>query len=246
MEVASHFRHTFKPTTLIAMTQSRTVFCGLMAWWLLSGAGCTTFSMPQFWPFPERERTSYHTPAMRVDAVSQFTTRSTQVDSPEQRELTDQLARQIQIEPDPIVRMAVVDAIAESRTPIAQQVLEAGLDDKDPGVRAACCKALGRRADAASVPRLAAALRSDKDIDVRLAATTALGNIKAPEAMQALVIALDDRDPALQYVGVQSMKSVTGKDYGPNVDAWRQVATGGATPPEVPSIAERIRDAARF
>lgn len=183
---------------------------------------------------------------MRVDAVAQFATRSTRVDSPEQRELSDQLARQIQIEPDPLVRLAVVDAIAEFRTPMAQQVLEAGLDDKDAPVRAACCKALGKRGDAASVPKLANVLRLDKDIDVRLAATAALGNINSPETMPALVAALDDRDPALQYVGVQSMKTLTGKDYGPNVEAWRQVAAGGAPPPEAPSIAERIRDAARF
>jgi HEAT repeat protein len=214
--------------------------------WLFGTAGCASFSMPQYWPFPERERTSFHTPAMRVDAVSQFASRSTHVDSPEQRELSDQLARQIQIEPDPIVRTAVIEAIAEFRTPIAQQVLEAGLSDKDTGVRVACCKALGRRADPTTVPKLAAILRTDEDIDVRLAATEALGNIRTPQAMQALVIALDDRDPALQFVGVESLKSITGKDFGPNVAAWRQVAAGGPSPPEVPSLAERILDATRL
>jgi HEAT repeat protein len=183
---------------------------------------------------------------MRVDAISQFASRSTKVDSPQQREITDQLARQIQIEPDPIVRVAVVKAIAEFRTPMAQQVLEAGLDDSDTDVRIACCEALGGRGDVASLPKLAAALRDDKVSDVRLAAAAALGQIKSPEAVKALAVALDDRDPALQYVGVQSMKSVTGKDYGPDVAAWRQVASGGTPPPEVPSIAQRIRDAARF
>ena len=94
---------------------------------------------------------------------------------------------------------------------------------------------------------LANVLRVEKDIDVRLAATEALGKIKSPEAIQALVIALDDRDPALQYVGVQSMKSITGQDYGPDVQAWRTVATGGSpAPPETPSLAERLRRASPF
>ena len=65
--------------------------------------------------------------------------------------------------------------------------------------------------------------------------------------MTALVVALDDRDPALQYVGIQSMKSITGKDYGGDVESWRLVATGGDPPaPKAPSIAERIRRAAPF
>jgi HEAT repeat protein len=184
---------------------------------------------------------------MRVDAVRQFAMRSTGVDSPEQREITDQLARQIQVEPDPLVREAVVATIAEFRTPMAQQVLEAGLADQNENVRVACCQALGRRGESVSVATLANVLRTEQDIDVRLAAAEALGKIKSPEAIQALVVALDDRDPALQYVGVQAMKSITGQDYGPDVQAWRTVATGGSPPsPQTPSLAERLRSAAPF
>ncbi len=184
---------------------------------------------------------------MRVDAVHEYAMRSTGVDSPEQRQITDQLARQIQVEPDPLVRQAVVQAIAEYRTPMAQQVLQAGLNDENTAVRISCCRELGKRGEAVSVPSLAAALRSDKDMDVRLAATEALGKIKSPESVKALAAALDDRDPAMQYVGVQSMKAVTGKDYGPDVQAWRQVASGGTPPPEhVPTIAERVRGLSPF
>ncbi len=213
----------------------------------LSGCQSMDRYRPTFWPFPERELTTYHTPAMRVDAIHEYAMRSEDVDSPEQRQITDQLARQIQVEPDPLVRQAVVQAIAEFRTPMAQQVLEAGLNDDDAAVRIACCRAFGRRAEAASVPSLANALRSDQDMDVKLAATEALGKIKSPESVKALAAALDDRDPAMQYVGVQSMKSVTGKDYGPDVQAWRQVAAGGTPPPEPPpSIAERMRKMSPF
>jgi HEAT repeat protein len=223
-------------------------------WWsiallLAALSGCQTMGRyrPTFWPFPERELTTYHTPAMRVDAIHEYAMRSKRIDSPEQRQITDQLARQIQVEPDPLVRQAVVQAIAEFHTPMAQQVLEAGLNDDDAAVRIACCRALGRRAGPASVPSLANALRSDQDVDVKLAATEALGKIKSPESVKALAAALDDRDPAMQYVGVQSMKSATGKDYGPDVQAWRQVAAGGTPPPEpAPSVAQRIRKMSPF
>src|SRR3954451_19552198 len=118
--------------------------------------GCATYERhrPTFWPFPERKLTTFHTPSMRVDAVHAFAQQSTGVDSPEQRQITDQLARQIQVDPDPLVRQAVVTSIAEYRTPMSLQVLEAGLNDENAAVRVACCRALGKRAEAVSVNSL--------------------------------------------------------------------------------------------
>jgi hypothetical protein len=215
-------------------------------WCVLLGftslAGCQSMSMPNVWPFREHDRTSYHTPQMRMDAISQIAAKSTGTDSPDQRQITDELARQIQIEPDPLVRVTIVNAIAEFRTPMAQQVLEAGLNDGSASVRIVCCRALGRRADASSVPSLSKVLNQDKNLDARLAAAEALGKIKSPDSIKAMVVALEDRDPALQYVGVQSMKALTGQDYGGDVNAWRQFATGHAPPPpQPPSIAQRLR-----
>lgn len=224
-------------------------YCSLALLILAACSGCQFYNQhrPTFWPFPERKLTTYHTPSMRVDAVQQFALKSTGLDTPEQREITDQLARQIQVEPDPLVRQSVIRAIAEFRTPMAQQVLEAGLGDENKAVRIECCRELGKRAEVPAVASLANTLRGDKDEDVKMAAAQALGKIKSPESLQALTAALDDRDPAMQYVGVQSMKAVTGKDYGPDVQAWRQVATGGTPPePAAPSIAERIRNVSPF
>ena len=219
--------------------------------WLLVGlallAGCRSVSWPDYWPFPAYENTTFHTPSMRVEAIQQFAAKSKGVDSPAQREITDQLARQIQVEPDPLVRRAVVQTIAEFQTPIVPQVLAAGMKDQNTAVRIACCQALGKRGEASAVPSLAAALRDDQSIDVRLAAAEALGGVKSPDAIQALTVALDDRDPALQYAGVESMKLITGKDYGGNVEAWRQVAAGQIPPPlPKPTVAERMRRMSPF
>jgi HEAT repeat protein len=213
----------------------------------VASAGCNSFLGYRGWPFPEHDRTTFLTPAMRIDTIKQFAGQSTGVDSPEQRQLTDQLARQIQIESDPLVRKTIVDTVAQFRTPLAMQIIQAGLNDGNADVRLACCTALGNRGETTCVPNLATVLRDDEDTDVRIAAAEALGKFKTDEAKLALVVALDDRDPAMQYVGMQSMKTITGKDYGGDVQAWRLVATGGtpANPP-APSIAERIRSVTPF
>lgn len=210
-------------------------------------SGCSSITGYRGWPLPEHDQTSFHTPSMRLDAIKQFAARADGTDSSEQREYVDQMARQIQIEPDPLVRAEIIRATAEFRTALSYQIIEAGLKDENPQVRVACCEALGTRAETRSVSSLAATVREDEDKDVRLAAVEALGNIKDPTAVAALTAALDDRDPAMQFVGVQSMKSITGKDYGGDVAAWRQVAAGQSPPePPAPSIAERIREATRF
>jgi hypothetical protein len=210
-------------------------------------AGCTSFIGYRGWPYPERDRTSFHTPSMRIDTIEQFASRADGTDSQEQRDYTDQLARQIQIEPDPLVRQAIIRATGEFRTALAYQIVEAGLRDESMQVRIASCESLGKRAEARSVASLGRAVREDEEQDVRLAAVEALGKIKDPSAVAAVSAALEDRDPAMQFVGVQSMKSITGKDYGPSVETWRQVAAGQTVPePPAPSIAERIRSATRF
>jgi hypothetical protein len=219
--------------------------CAVAALVVLSG--CQSFFGYRGWPYPEHDRTSFHTPSMRIDTVQQFASRSDGTDSQEQREYTDQLARQIQIEPDPLVRQAIIRATGEFRTPLAYQILEAGLRDESSQVRIACCESLGKRAETRCVAALGGVVRDDENKDVRLAAVEALGHIKDPSAVKAVAAALEDRDPAMQFVGVQSMKSITGKDYGGNVETWRQVAVGANVPePPAPSIAERIRSATRF
>ena len=92
-------------------------------------------------------------------------------------------------------------------------------------------------------------LKDSESIDARLAAAAALGNIKTPEAVRALAAALDDRDPALQFVGVNSMKSITGRDFGGSVQAWKQFAAGETqdlVPQQKASVADRLRELTPF
>lgn len=224
------------------MARARSYRWVLPGLWALVAAGCTT--VPNTWPFVAVDRTDYRTPAMRIDAISEFAAQSTGLDTPEQREITDQLARQIQIEPDPLVRRAIIRSVAQFRTPLAQQVLLAGLGDREAAVRLQCCRSLGERGDVSAVEPLAAILKQDENVDVKLAAVDALGNMHSSEAIEVLAFALDSPNPAMQYAGVESLKSISGRDYGGDVRAWKQFASGGqpavAEQPEI-SVAERLR-----
>ena len=197
---------------------------------LVTLAGCATM------PWQHKERTSIITPRMRMAAIEEIGHRAADADVDEQQRLTEQLAKQIQTEPDPLVRRAIQESIGKMSTPLASDVLIAGLQDDDLDVRLTCCESLGQHPDPRVISALQITLETDKELDVKLAAVDALGKIRSPQSIAALGKAVNDRDPALQYAGVQALKSVSGQDLGNDVGAWREYAA--SEQPEI-SLAER-------
>ena len=184
--------------------------------WAIGLSGCS------LWPFADRDRTSYVTPSDRVAAVEEIGRQATGSESPEQEQLALQLARQIQTEEDPLVREAIVRAASQFRTPMADRMLVAALNDSDPYVRQTACKLIGRRQDASAVAALGEIARTDDDVDVRLAATRALGELRHPSAVEHLSSGLHESDPAIQLATVESLQLVSGEDLGGDVGAWRE------------------------
>ncbi len=143
---------------------------------------------------------------------------------------------------NPLLRAAAVDSLAEIPTVEANDGLRIALKDSDTAVRLAACRSWGRRRDKEAVERLSETLGSDTDLDVRIAAARELGRFADPMAYQALGLALQDRDPALQFRAVESLRQASGRDYGNNLDAWQAFAQGKDPGPEyTPSLAERVR-----
>ncbi len=214
----------------------------LAALFLIVATGCAS------WPFHAKERTSILTPGMRVSSIQEMAARANDVDSAQQARLSEQLATQIRTEPDPLVRKAIQETIAEYSTPLAHDVLVAGLSDDDLDVRLACCLKLGERSETSSTQVLRRVLENEDELDVRLAAVDALGKIPSKESVAALAVALKDRDPAMQYAGVQSLRAISGLDLGNHVEAWREYAAGEQPQisPQGISVAERIQKASPF
>lgn len=161
----------------------------------------------------------------------------------EQERVAVELAERLKEEQHPVLRSEIIRSLATVKTDVALEALRVGATDTDPDVRVVACEALGERGDEQACQALAGVLGSDTDSDVRLAATRELGRFKnSREAMQALRIALDENNPALQFRAVQSLKDTTGRDYGADMIAWKEYVDGG-NPPEPPaaSIAERLK-----
>jgi HEAT repeat protein len=76
---------------------------------------------------------------------------------------------------------------------------------------------------------------------VRLKALRELGALGSDAAVPALARALEDPDPAIQYRAVGSLKQVSGRDLGDDVNAWRAWAADPNAKGTEWSIAEGFR-----
>ncbi|MCG8449577.1 MAG: HEAT repeat domain-containing protein [Pirellulales bacterium] len=223
------------------LTRCRPVRIVTAAWVAVGICGCSV------WPFAERERTSIITPGMRMATVREIGARAQDADSAQQQQTCEQLARQIQTEPDPLVRQEIQNTVAKFSSPLAERMLLAGLSDDDLDVRLTCCHRLAERGNPAAIGPLRQALQSDPELDVRLAAIDALGKIPSTETVAALGIAVKDRDPAVQYAGVQALKAASGEDFGNDVARWQQYVAGETPQPKPDvSVAERVKQWSPF
>ncbi len=213
----------------------------------LAVAGCAqsnSTGRPGFWPF-NREISDtvpgVPAPAERIAVLRRMRQKAAWAEPIEQERIASELATALQTESDPLIRIEMVRALAGYRTGTAASALETALHDSDPNVRIAACEAWAKRDDPRAAAKLSEVVSSDLDMDVRLAAVEALGDTRDPAAVAALGEALEDRDPAMQYRAVRSLRKVTEEDLGNDVNRWRQYVRG-ELPAEPPvSLVERIR-----
>tara|TARA_R110002049_G_scaffold285698_1_gene466781 strand:- start:209480 stop:210205 length:726 start_codon:yes stop_codon:yes gene_type:complete len=130
------------------------------------------------------------------------------------------LTRIMENDPSPEMRRLAVVAAGKINNETSLQLVEKGLDDESLKVRLFACEALGDRPGDSAARLLASTAGTETDEDVRQAALTALANHKSPIAVDALRIALSDRNPATRDLAMNSLRNVTGKNYGTSPDQW--------------------------
>ena len=212
----------------------------------IGAAGCAEFGgAPSWGPFGSQATDGLPgvvPPQERIATLRKLAQRAPGANPEKKQRVSAQLAEAIRSEEDPAIRGEIVHALGEYPSAEADSVLRAALSDPDKDVRQMACAAWAGRGDAEAATVLGGVLRSDIDTDVRLAAARALGQTKHPAAVAALGEVLEDRDPAMQYRAVKSLRKITGEDFGNDVNQWRQYVRGDLPKPPRPiSIAERLR-----
>ena len=179
------------------------------------------------------------TPSEYVAKLREWSEEAAELSPADQEKRTLELAERLGKEEDPLVRAQILRTLAHYPTASAAAMLTAGMKDRDEDVRIACCEAWGVRKGPDAVKNLTELFSSDTDVDVRLAAARALGETGDASVVPVLGTALENNDPAIQYRAVVSLRKVTGKEYGDDVNRWRDYVKGN-NPPE-DSIAARIK-----
>jgi hypothetical protein len=158
-----------------------------------------------------------------------------------QLEFTQDLVRMMLEEHDPRVRGKILDTAADYDTASATAICKGAMQDPSDVVRFKACDVWAKRGGEEAVQLLATRFQTDADLDVRLRALKMLGKLNDKQAIPVLARALEDSDPAVQYRAVSSLKQVSGRDLGNDVNAWREWAADPEAHKAEWSIAEGFR-----
>jgi len=205
-----------------------------------AGSPIHTMLYSSQWAADEKDGPTFHT---RLGELSSLRDGAARLNETEQARVAQQLNQALAEDPSPLYRIEVVRVLGTLSTPFAAEGLRRAIQDDDASVRIAACEAWTNRGGQEALQMLGHVVGSDTDLDVRMAATRALANFEDPAAVRALGLALDDPDPALQHRAVQSLREVTGEDFGNNVPDWRNFVRGEPVRRrDPPTIAETLRN----
>ena len=215
------------------------------AWMLLVALvvlpGCAGWKPFQSWQKSTKDRDKYGPTAdARIKELAARSKAAKAESGTRQAEFTQDLVAEMLREHDPRVRVRILRTAADYDTAAATAICKGALQDPSDQVRLAACDVWAKRGGEEAVGLLAERFRTDSDHDVRLRALRMLGTLGDKDAIPVLAKALEDNDPAVQYRAVASLKEVSGRDLGNDVNVWRAWAADPTTAPEW-SVAEGFR-----
>lgn len=136
-------------------------------------------------------------------------------------------------DPEANVRVAAMRALGNHGGPEHAPILIEGLSDGEARVRVEAARSLQRiYAPAVAVDPLIKSVREEQEesSEVRAEAALALGQYPANRVVQELIAALADRSLAVNHASLESLRILTGQDFGYDRRAWS--AWAGAHPAE--------------
>lgn len=192
----------------------------------------------QEWAKDDHDVNNYHN---RLKEYRTIASSIGQMTPARQDTLAQDLALEFENESDPLYRVEIVRALGAAKSPAAEGGLQKAIKDSNRDVRIAACVAWRKRGGEAASKTLQETVIGDTDREVRIAAVRSLGELKDPAALRNLGLAMEQGDPAMQYACIESMKKISGKDYGSNLSAWQELAEGGQPAEEPKSIAQGLQ-----
>jgi len=203
-------------------------------------AGMNDFIAKPFRKSPEQVY-GIKTPKDRVKEFRKLALEAKKMPANQQEPTAAKLTREYDSESDHWVRREILRTIAAFPQPAANEVVVRALADEHIETRRVACDCLGERGGDVAVQELTRVLGSETNEDVRMSAVAALGKAGGSKALAPLAEALADGDPAMQAEAHNALTAVSGRDYGTNVQAWRDLATNGKTDAAEISFAEKLR-----
>ena len=199
------------------------VVCLATVTFFICGCAMNSFSMPApFWGQNSAENSYDAGLNERLDSLKEVQRTVEKMSPEEQERIAQSLVRSYAGKQPQAVKITMTKTFGFINTPTAIKGLEMALQDANPEIRIEAVKALGRLRSPAALQALVATQNSDTNLDVRLAVTEELGGFKSNQAVVALGQSLEDADPAMQFLAMQSLRRVTGENLGSDVREWQQ------------------------
>jgi hypothetical protein len=182
------------------------------------------------------------TPAERIASIRLKAANGQSADRLEREILLGQLLNEYRESPDPNIRREVIEAMVS--IPLETRVIsiKEGLTDLNESVRRSTCTALAKIAEEKGcsvadrneiIHALRSTIRNDKDKNMRILAMQAISPVikkirindgeKSEEynrIVDELGVMLEDKTTSIRYEAMVSLQTVTGLDYGLDIDRW--------------------------
>lgn len=125
---------------------------------------------------------------------------------------------------DARVRSAGARGLANHGRPRHAVLLAQALDDDVSVVRREAARGLQRIHNPEVIRRLIQAVdfEQEKDVEVRIEAAYALGQYADNRVFEALKKALRDRNLAVNFAAADSLRYLTGEEFGPSIAEWER------------------------
>jgi hypothetical protein len=207
---------------------------------LAASGACTPYIGTTYKSFIKQARENPD-PNIRYIAYSKLGSRSVYEDSSQKDEAVKIMLAKLDEGREPVaIRAAIIRSLGNLGDRRARAVVLKGISDTDNAViRVEACRALGKVGLPEDATTLARIMTIDKLEDCRIAAIEAIGTLKTqePRIYQILLDGMDNEDPAIRYQCLQSLRAVTGKDFGIDPAVWKrelEPAIAAATNPADP------------